>query len=1236
MSNKSRHRRLLFMMGLVLFSLLGSIWISSNSGMTVYADSKTNITQNGTGSGTVINQQEESQISTVNSNTTDNTSSSDDQTSQKQVTNTEAQPRAPTDNNQPVQEDRNHISNSQYSTSNGETNTNQGPSVNSISKNNSSPSAYNKGTSVDITITNQRSSTKEISGGGTTEFSFDFSVPNSVRSGDYTTISLPNELDFQRSQKFNIYAPDGKTVVATAVIDKPSKSLVLTYTDYVDSHDSISGHIDMQVMAATSEVNKEETIPAEIKINGHTVTIDSSGIKHRPSKGDTATDFWKYGYVDYDNNKNEIVYHVNINASMQNVSNVVISDSLVSDGFSYVPGSFSISKGNWERNSENYWRLSNPQDVTNQHNININSSNNAYTVKLGNISEGYAIVYRVKSNHPLLNGELVENDVSYKSNKKVINSSINRVLYQEANGKANGYNYSLTINKEDESGAPLANAVFSVIRKSTNGVVGTITTGPDGKGTIYGLLKDDYIIRETSAPSGYTLAKDVIVSADSFDSKGATATITDKKAVTTVSGTKTWKDNDDQDGKRPESIKVNLLANGKVVQSKTVKSSDNWKYSFTNLPEFENGKKISYTVTEDAVAGYTSTVDGYNVTNNHTPATVKVSGTKTWKDNNNQDGIRPSSITVNLLANGQQVASKTVSASDNWQYSFDNLAAYANGQKITYTVTEDAVAGYTSTVDGYNVTNNHTPATVKVSGTKTWKDNNNQDGIRPSSITVNLLANGQQVASKTVSASDNWQYSFDNLAAYANGQKITYTVTEDAVAGYTSTVDGYNVTNNHTPATVKVSGTKTWKDNNNQDGIRPSSITVNLLANGQQVASKTVSASDNWQYSFDNLAAYANGQKITYTVTEDAVAGYTSTVDGYNVTNNHTPATVKVSGTKTWKDNNNQDGIRPSSITVNLLANGQQVASKTVSASDNWQYSFDNLAAYANGQKITYTVTEDAVAGYTSTVDGYNVTNNHTPATVKVSGTKTWKDNNNQDGIRPSSITVNLLANGRQVASKTVSASDNWQYSFDNLAAYANGQKITYTVTEDAVAGYTSTVDGYNVTNNHTPATVKVSGTKTWKDNNNQDGIRPSSITVNLLANGRQVASKTVSASDNWQYSFDNLAAYANGQKITYTVTEDAVAGYTSTVDGYNITNTHNPTTPKKPQVPNNPTTPKKPQVPNNENKVIPKAYTQGKTYDKTSRLPQTGDRSSIGMMFVGLVMLLLSLGLVVINRFTV
>ena len=109
---------------------------------------------------------------------------------------------------------------------------------------------------------------KEISGGGTTEFSFDFSVPNSVRSGDYTTISLPNELDFTRDQSFNVYAPDGTTTVASAIINKEKKTLVLTYTDYVDTHDDVTGHINMQIMADTEKVKKDTILPATIKING--------------------------------------------------------------------------------------------------------------------------------------------------------------------------------------------------------------------------------------------------------------------------------------------------------------------------------------------------------------------------------------------------------------------------------------------------------------------------------------------------------------------------------------------------------------------------------------------------------------------------------------------------------------------------------------------------------------------------------------------------------------------------------------------------------------------------------------------------------------------------------------------------------------------------------------------------------------------------------------------------------
>ncbi|MDQ8770040.1 Cna B-type domain-containing protein, partial [Streptococcus ruminantium] len=107
--------------------------------------------------------------------------------------------------------------------------------------------------------------------------------------------------------------------------------------------------------------------------------------------------------------------------------------------------------------------------------------------------------------------------------------------------------------------------------------------------------------------------------------------------------------------------------------------------------------------------------------------------------------------------------------------------------------------------------------------------------------------------------------------------------------------------------------------------------------------------------------------------------GYTSSVEGTNITNTHTPETTQVAGTKTWNDNNDQDGKRPKSITVNLLANGEVVQSQKVTADNNWTYTFTNLPKYANGKEIVYTVTENAVDNYTTTIDGHNITNSYTP-----------------------------------------------------------------------------------------------------------------------------------------------------------------------------------------------------------------------------------------------------------------
>ena len=929
---------------------------------------------------------------------------------------------------------------------------------------------------VDITVSNTSLSTNAINGGTSTEFSFDFAVPNSAKYGDTTVISLPDELNFQRNQTFNVYASDGTTVVATAVIDTTTKTLTLTYTDYVDTHDDVTGHLSMNVVVDRTVVTEATTVPATVTINGTTtITISSGGINYTVSTGDSDDiDFWKYG-VSYSDD--EVMYLINVNTSAATVSNVVISDTINSAGLEYVDGSFEIFEGTWYKNAQNYWALGGSTNVTSNYNIELSADNTSFSINLGTISKGYMIRYRVKANYTLINGEQLSNSATYYSENTALNNADNTFTYQGASGTASGYNYSLTVQKVNEAGEALAGAEFTVTRESTGQVVGTITTGSDGTATISGLLKDNYIITETKAPTGYAIADPVTAEADN-----STVTVTDKKATVEVTGTKTWDDNNDQDGKRPDSIIVNLLANGTVVDTKTVTADDNWTYAFSDLEQYDaDGNEIAYTVSEEMVDGYTTVVDGYNITNTHTPETTEVSGTKTWANNDDQDGKRPDSITVNLLANGTVVDTKTVTADSNWSYVFTDLPKYANGNEITYTVTEDAVADYTTTYDGYNITNSYTPGETSITVTKAWDDNNDQDGIRPDAIQVQLYADGEKSGDAiTLTAAENWTYTWTGLAEKANKQDITYTVEEvNTPEGYTSSVDGTTITNTHTPETTEVSGTKVWDDNNDQDGLRPDSIIINLLANGEVVASQTVTADNDWNYAFTDLPKYDNGNEIVYTVDEATTPdGYTSSVDGTTITNTHTPETTEVSGTKTWDDNDDQDGKRPDSITVNLLANGTVVDTKTVTADDNWSYSFTDLPKYDNGNEITYTVTEDTVADYTTTYDGYNITNSYTPGETSITVTKVWDDNNDQDGIRPDAIQVQLYANGEKSGDViTLTAADNWTYTWTGLAEKANKKTITYTVEEvSAVDGYTATVGevengNVTITNTHTPTT---------------------------------------------------------------------------------------------------------------------------------------------------------------------
>ncbi|MED1403637.1 Cna B-type domain-containing protein, partial [Bacillus mycoides] len=108
-------------------------------------------------------------------------------------------------------------------------------------------------------------------------------------------------------------------------------------------------------------------------------------------------------------------------------------------------------------------------------------------------------------------------------------------------------------------------------------------------------------------------------------------------------------------------------------------------------------------------------------------------------------------------------------------------------------------------------------------------------------------------------------------------------------------------------------------------------------------------------------------------VKEQAVDGYQTEVHGYDITNTKVGQT-KVEGTKTWKDDNAKD--RPTMIKVDLLQNGQVIATQEVRAASDWKYEFKDLAAYdAEGKAYKYEVKEQPVDGYKSEVNGYDITN---------------------------------------------------------------------------------------------------------------------------------------------------------------------------------------------------------------------------------------------------------------------
>ena len=616
--------------------------------------------------------------------------------------------------------------------------------------------------------------------------------------------------------------------------------------------------------------------------------------------------------------------------------------------------------------------------------------------------------------------------------------------------------------------------------------------------------------------------------------------------ITEVSVEKKWDDYDNQDGIRPATVKVQLLEDGKVKD--TVELNDNnspipWSKTWDKLL-----KDKTYTVVELDEKGQQINESGkYNdaystayendgaktiITNKHTPATVSRKVVKEWYDYDNQDGIRPTTVTVQLYANGiAKGEAVTLNKENRWTKTWSGLAEKQNGNPINYEIKEIKI-GNTEVVEnkagGYTVSNKnvdnittiieniHTAEEISKTVTKVWDDENNQDGKRPGEIYVTLykevngektVVEGKENVKITPDKNDEWKCTWDDLPKYENGTPIVYTVEEKAIDGYTTgystDTDTFTIENTHTPEKISKTVTKVWDDENNQDGIRPEKIYVTLYkeVNGTktvveenvEITDALKDEKDNWIYTWNDLPKYENGKPIVYTVEEKAMNGYTPnySTDTFTITNKYVPGTVSRTVTKVWSDNNNQDGIRPTTVTVQLYANGiAKGEAVTLNKENRWTKTWSGLAEKQNGNPINYEIKE-----------------------IKIGNTEV----------------VENKAGGYTVSNKNV----------DNITTI--------------------------IENIHTAEEISKTVTKVWDDENNQDGKRPGEIYVTLykevngektVVEGKENVKITPDKNDEWKCTWDDLPKYENGNPIVYTVKEIPVNGYESSYSAESFENT--------------------------------------------------------------------------------
>lgn len=322
-----------------------------------------------------------------------------------------------------------------------------------------------------------------------------------------------------------------------------------------------------------------------------------------------------------------------------------------------------------------------------------------------------------------------------------------------------GMTASTEFQKVDENNQPMEGVEFALKTADDENFVQNVVSNADGTLNFTNIPSGHtYILSETKAPEGYVKAQnqEFSVAYGLVSDIAGDGTIQNLPGVTNFTVSKIWEDNDDQEKKRPESITVNLLANGEVIRTATLeappseqdegedessKDSDINGDDAVQKPADENSddavQKPTDENSDDAVQK-PADENSDDVIQKPTDVGPAEGNDDQLQENdeNNSDLEKDNGTNAGPIAkmnldeesegdtNGDHTGNQQPTVVNEWTYTFDNLPTAKDGQPIVYTIEEVQVKDYLTEVKhtetGAVITNTYAPwgAMVQIPFTK--------------------------------------------------------------------------------------------------------------------------------------------------------------------------------------------------------------------------------------------------------------------------------------------------------------------------------------------------------------------------------------------------------------------------------------------------------------------------------------------------------------------------------------